>query len=197
MLLLSVVLSPPAAATTPLAPRPTGAKRMSTTVSTKGADISTDAFKNAVLDCDHYPMSASYMGVKALLECRTLARQDGYTIVYQLTGGNSFVSSRQYVIALKVVEQTDAKVRIEWDLVQHTCTEGTCTGPFAGALNAHPDAVTVPGNTGGWTYDKTAGSITYWAQSDPGGTVPGWLVSQDAVTAFPLELLKTKWGVTP
>jgi hypothetical protein len=196
MLLFSALLTP-AHAVVPLTPRPTGAKRMSATVTTKGAPITTEDFKNAILDCDHYPLNASYMGVKALLECHTLAKQDGYTIIYQRTGGNSFISSRQYVIALKVVEQSDAKVRIEWDLVQHSCVDGTCTGPFASALNAHTDAVYTPGNTGGWTYDKTAGTITYWAQSDPGGTVPGWLVSQEAVTAFPLELLKTRWGVTP
>lgn len=196
MLLLPALLTPSFAAV-PLTPRPTGAKRMSTTVSTKGAPISTADFAAAVLDCDHYPLGASYMGVKALLECKTLAKQDGYTIIYQRTGGNSFISSRQYVIALKVVEQTEARVRIEWDLVQHTCAGGSCTGPFASVLNAHPDAVYTPGNTGGWSYDKTTGTITYWAQSDPGGTVPGWLVSQEAVTAFPLELLETKWGVTP
>jgi hypothetical protein len=187
-----------AAAPMELVSRAGNAKRMATTVSTKGADISTADFVKAILDCEHYPMSASYLGVKALLECRTLERRpDGYTVVYQRTGGNALVGSRNYVIALKVTEQTDTRAKIEWDLVKHTGDAPNFVGPYAAALNAHPEAVYTPFNTGGWVYDKPAGTITYYVQSDPGGTVPGWLVSQDAVMAFPLELLKARWGVAP
>ncbi|MFZ5477651.1 MAG: hypothetical protein ACOZNI_12815 [Myxococcota bacterium] len=181
-----------------LVPRNGSAKRMTTTVSTKGAPISTKEFADVVLDCAKYPLTASYMGVKALLECKTLEKRgDGYTIVYQRTGGNALVSSRQYVLALRATELTDTKARVEWDLVKHTGEPGSFTGPYAAALNAHADAVYTPSNTGGWVYDRTAGTITYYVQSDPGGTVPGWLVSQDAVMAFPLELLEVRWGVQP
>lgn len=200
MLLSLLCLLPPGlAATLDLVPRASGAgKTMSTTVQTKGADITTAAFVAAIMDCDHYPLGASVMGVKALLQCKTLeARSDGYTVIYQLTGGNMLVSSREYVIAMKVVEQTADKARIEWDLVKHDGAPGSMTGPYASALNAHSDAVYTPYNTGGWTYDKTAGTIAYKVTSNAGGTVPDWLVTQDAVMAFPLELLKTKWGVTP
>lgn len=196
-----LALSNPAAASPAmeLVPRASGAgKTMSTTVSTKGADISTAAFVTAIMDCDHYPLGASVMGVKALQQCKTLeTRSDGYTVIYQLTGGNMLVSSREYVIAMKVVEQTADKARIQWDLVKHEGSPGTMTGPYASALNAHTDAVYTPYNTGGWTYDRPAGTISYTATSNPGGTVPDWLVTQDAVMAFPLELLKTKWGVVP
>lgn len=198
--LLSFVAAVHAAAPMELVSRQGTAKRMSTTVSTKGAAISTADFVAAILDCEHYPMSASYMGVKALLECRTLEkRPDGYTVVYQRTGGNALVGSRQYVIALKVTEQSDTRAKIEWDLVKHAGgNDAPFAGPYAATLNAHrDDTVYTPFNTGGWTYDKAAGTVTYSAQSDPGGTVPGWLVSQDAVMAFPLELLKSKWGVAP
>ncbi len=182
-----------------LVPRsPAKGKMMTTTVSTKGADISTAAFAAAVMDCDHYPLGASVMGVKALLQCKTLEKRgDGYTVIYQLTGGNMLVSSREYVLAMRVTEQTDTRARVEWDLVKHDGKPGTMTGPYASALNAHPDAVYTPYNVGGWTYDKSAGTIAYKVTSDAGGTVPDWLVSQDAVMAFPLELLKTKWGVKP
>jgi hypothetical protein len=181
-----------------LVPRGGTAKRMSTTVSTKGAPITTQDFAATILDCAKYPMTASYMGVKALLECKTLEKRgDGYTVVYQRTGGNALVGSRQYVLALKATELTDTKVKVEWDLVKHTGEPGAMAGPYAAALNAHADAVYTPYNTGGWVYDKTAGTITYYVQSDPGGTVPGWLVSQDAVMAFPLELLEVRWGVEP
>lgn len=181
-----------------LVPRGGSAKRMTTTVPTKGAAISTKEFADAVLDCAKYPLTASYMGVKALLECRTLEkRPDGYTVIYQRTGGNAMISSRHYVLAMKTTELTDTKVRVEWDLVRHSGQPGAFTGPYAAALNAHADAVYTPYNTGGWVYDKAAGTITYFVQSDAGGTVPGWLVSQDAVMAFPLELLKVRWGVAP
>lgn len=180
-----------------LVPRGGNAKTMSTTVATKGAAIPTADFVKAILDCDHYPLGASVMGVKALKSCKTLDRRsDGTTVIYQVTGGNALVGSRHYVIAVKVVEATDQKARIEWDLVKHTGAPGAMTGPYASALNA-TDAVYTPYNTGGWAYDKVAGTIKYWVQSDPGGSVPGWLVSQDAVMAFPLELLETRWGVKP
>ena len=199
-LLLAVLVSfASAAPAMELVPRASGAgKTMSTTVKTNGADISTAAFVAAIMDCDHYPLGASVMGVKALLQCKTLEkRADGYTVIYQLTGGNMLVNSREYVIAMKVAEQTDTKARIEWDLVKHEGKPGSMTGPYASALNAHPDAVYTPYNVGGWTYDKAAGTISYKVTSNAGGTVPDWLVSQDAVMAFPLELLKTKWGVKP
>jgi hypothetical protein len=198
MLLLASIAAVHASAPMELVPRGGSAKRMSTTVSTKGAAITPADFVKVILDCDRYPMTASYMGVKALLECRTLERRsDGYTVIYQRTGGNALVGSRHYVLAMKVVEQSDTKARVEWDLVKHTGTPGAFQGPYASTLNAHTDAVYTPYNTGGWAYDKAAGTVTYWAQSDPGGSVPGWLVSQEAVTAFPLELLKVRWGVVP
>ncbi len=194
---LTLVAAVHAAAPMELVSRAGNAKRMSTTVSTAGAAITTADFVAAILDCEHYPKGASYMGVKALLECRTLERRpDGYIVVYQRTGGNALVSSRHYVIALKVTEQSETRAKIEWDLVKHTGSTGAFQGPYAAALNAQ-DAVYTPFNTGGWVYDKSAGTITYYVQSDPGGTVPGWLVSQDAVMAFPLELLEARWGVKP
>ena len=199
LLTLLCLLAPAAATPLEIVPRATGAgKTMTTTVATKGADISTAAFVAAILDCDHYPLGASVMGVKALLQCKTLEkRSDGYTVIYQLTGGNMLVSSRGYVIAMKVLEQTADKARVEWDLVKHQGTPGAMTGAYASTLNAHPEAVYTPYNTGGWSYDKPAGTITYKVTSNAGGTVPDWLVTEDAVMAFPLELLKTKWGVVP
>ena len=181
-----------------LVPVQSGFPGKSTTVSTGGANISTDAFVAAVMDGDHYPMTASYLGVKALLECRTLEkRSDGSVVVYQRTGGGMGVSSRHYVIALKVKQKTDTTAEVEWNLVKHTQSGKTFTGPFASALNAHPDAVWTAYNHGTWKYDRTKGTISYAAQSDPGGSVPDWLVSEKAVTAFPLELMRVKWGVEP
>lgn len=197
--MIALIAAVYASAPMTLVPRTGTAKRMSTVVNTQGAPIATADFVATILDCERYPMSASYMGVKALLECRTLERRsDGYTVVYQRTGGNALVGSRHYVIALKVTEHSDTRARIEWDLVSHTGGGATpFVGPYAATLNAHADTVYTPFNTGSWLYDKSAGTVSYQAQSDPGGTVPGWLVSQDAVMAFPLELLKVKWGVAP
>lgn len=192
--------SPPAFADTPveLVPAASGYKTMSTSVATKGAAITTADFVAAIMDGDHYPMSASYMGVKALLECRSLEkRADGSVVVYQRTGGGMGIASRQYVILLKVVKQTDTVAEIQWELVKHAVSDKTFSGPFASAMNAHPDAVYTPYNRGGWKYDKAAGQITYYVTSDPGGSLPGFMQTQGAVTAFPLELLRVKWGVTP
>ena len=181
-----------------LEPKQQGYKGKSITVSTKGADISTDAFAGAILDGDHYPMSASYLGVDALEECRTLERRaDGTVIVYQRTGGNFAVSSRHYVLALKTVQETDDLAVVEWWLVKHTVGEdGSFTGPYADVLNKNrDDAVYTPYNHGQWRYDKAAGTISYSVESDPGGKIPDWMVSDAAVMAFPKELLKVKWGV--
>ena len=181
-----------------LVPRGGADQWMKTTVSTKGASITPQAFASVILDGDSYPMSASYMGVDALEVCRTLEkRDDGSAVVYQRTGGNFVVKSRHYVILLKVTELTATDARIEWDLVQHAGSGGSWQGPFASALNAAPDAVYTPYNHGYWDYDQAAGTITYAVQSNPGGSVPDWMVSEAAVMAFPLELLDEKWDVTP
>lgn len=170
--------------------------RRTVTVSTQGVDIGLDAFAAAVLDGDNYPMSASYMGVPALLECRTLGRQaDGSVVIYQRTGGNMLVSPRHYVIALKVTRRTDSEVVVGWDLVPHQRVDGQFTGPYAAALNAHPEAVYTPINTGYWAYDRAKGTVTYSAASDPGGSIPDWMVSESAAMAFPRELLRVKWGI--
>lgn len=200
LLALALSLAPPALAQDlPLVPaNDPNAKGRSVTVSTQGVDITTADFAAAILDGSTYPMSASYMGVPALLECRTLDRRaDGTVVVYQRTGGNALVSSRHYVIALKVAERSDTRVKVVWNLVQHTQVNGRFEGPYATALNAHPEAVYTPYNTGSWVYDRAAGTVTYSARSDPGGELPGWMVSEGAVMAFPLELLRVKWGIEP
>lgn len=199
MLVLTFVLSMASAFASPameLVPKASGHKTMSTTVSTGGAAISTADFVSAILDGSRYPKTASYMGVKALLDCTTLEkRSDGYTVVYQRTGGNSLVKSRHYVIALRVTQQTESQARIEWNLVKHDFDGSSFSGPYASALNGHLDAVYTPYNYGWWSYDKSSGSITYAVQSDAGGSIPSWMVSESAVMAFPLELLKTRWGI--
>lgn len=203
VLLLALSLSTPAfaadASGLELVPVAAGYKGKATTVKTNGADISTDAFIAAIMDGDHYPMTATYMGVKALDVCKTLDRRpDGTVVVYQRTGGNFAIKSRQYVIALKVKEHTAERAEIEWNLVKHDVVDGAFSGPYAAALNAQASSTAyTPYNHGTWRYDKTAGTISYAVQSDPGGNVPDWLVSEGAVMAFPLELLKVRWGVTP
>lgn len=172
-------------------------KQMSTTVSTKGAAISTASFVSVILDANKYPLSATYMGVQALLDCRTLERRsDGYTVVYERLGGTSLVKSRHYVIALRVSSQSDTKAVIDWYLVKHDFDGTTYTGPYASALNTHADAVYMPYNHGSWSYDSTASTITYSVDIDPGGTVPSWLMSDTALMVFPRELLKVKWGIS-
>jgi arylsulfatase A-like enzyme len=181
-----------------LMPVQSGYQGRSTTVSTKGVDIPIDSFISAILDGNSYPKTATYFGVPALLECKTLAKlADGTVIVYQRTGGNSLLSSRHYVIGLKVTKKTDTVAELQWYLVKHTqSADGSFSGPYASTLNANKDkAVYTPYNHGTWRYDKSAGTIYYAAESDPGGSIPSWAVSDAAVMAFPLELIRVKWGI--
>lgn len=197
-LLACLLTAAPALADTPLqtVPRSTNFKTKSISVPTKGADIPTSDFVTAIMDCKNYPMTATYMGVSALEECTTLEkRADGTSVIYQRTGGALGVSSRQYVLQLKVVKQTDTYVEIQWDLVQHTVSSGVYSGPFADKLNKDKDTVYTPYNTGGWKFDKAAGTINYWVTSDPGGSLPGFLQTDGAVMSFPKELMRTRWGV--
>ncbi len=177
-------------------PRGTGYKQKSISVPTQGAAITTADFITAIMDCKNYPMTASYAGVDALEECTTLEkRSDGSVVIYQRTGGAMGISSRQYILLLKVVKQTDTLAEIQWDLVKHTQTGGVYAGPFADKLNKDKDTVYTPYNSGGWRFDKTAGTISYWVSSDPGGSLPSWLQTDGAVMSFPKELLKVRWGV--
>lgn len=199
LLLLSLASPFAHAQSVELLPVQSGFQGRSTTVSTGGANISTDAFAAAILDGDHYPMTASFFGVPALLECRNLGKMaDGTVIMYQRTGGNSLVRSRQYVIGLKVTKRSETFVEIQWYLVKHTVnSDGSFSGPYANVLNAHKDdAVYTPYSHGTWRYDKNAGTIYYAAESDAGGSIPSWAVSDSAVMAFPKELLKVKWGIS-
>lgn len=200
LLTLSLLLAAPLArADTPieLAPRATGPKHMTTTVQTGGATVTTVDFVSAIMDCRNYPMTATYMGFAALEECSNLEkRADGSVIIYQRTGGGLTVSSRQYVLQLKVLNQTDTSAEVQWDLVKHTVSGNQYSGPFADKLNKDKDTVYTPINYGGWKYDQTAGTITYWVVSDPGGMLPSALQTEGAVMAFPKELLRVRWGVS-
>ncbi|MBI4411006.1 MAG: hypothetical protein HY541_00795 [Deltaproteobacteria bacterium] len=159
--------------------------------------ISTEDFRKVIFDANHYPLTAKVNGVSALTECTSLGTRDGYAIVYQRTGGlKPFVYPRHYVIAMKVKEQTDNKIVIEWYEVKHTVdADGAFVGPYASTLNQHTDHVYTPYNHGSWTYDKANGKITYSLDSDAGGSLPSWMVSKDTLLAFPKELLKVKWGI--
>ena len=182
-----------------LVPRDTTHRTMSATVSTGGKEVTTAAFTAAVLDCDNYPLTAKYMGVQALVECRTLEKlADGSAIIYQRTGGNSLVSGRQWVVQVRVKEQSDTVAKVSWDLVKHELTSGKVTGgPWAKEAQAHPEAVWTPYNNGTWKLDTAAQTVTYVVSSDPGGSLPGFMTTQGAVMAFPLELLRVRWGVEP
>ena len=198
-MLLALALVTAATPSFTLVPRDSKHRTMSATVSTGGTEIALSSFSAAVLDCDNYPLSAKYMGVQALVECKTLAKlADGSAVIYQRTGGNSLVSGRQWIVQVRVREQTETAIQIDWDLVQHEVSGGKVTGgPFAGSASAHPDAVWTPYNTGSWRFDKPAQAVTYTVSSDPGGSLPGFMTTQGAVMAFPLELLKVRWGVLP
>lgn len=198
-LLLLSALSLPAFADTPIqtVPAATGYKSKSITVSTGANGIPVDEFITAIMSCKNYPMTASYMGVKALEECSDLEkRSDGSTVIYQRTGGALGISSRQYVLRLYVASKTDTAVEIKWDLVKHDVSGETYSGPFASTLNKYADdAVYTPYNKGGWKLDNVAHTISYYVSTDPGGSLPDWMQTDGAIMAFPKELMKTRWGI--
>lgn len=179
----------------PLVPSAAGHREVRATLALNGADVPVDAFLDALVDCKQIPLSASYLGVPALTDCRDLGRRDGYVIQYQRTGGNAVVRPRHYVIAFQVTTRTADRGVLRWRLVEHTRGASGWEGPYAPMLNAFPSAVLTPYNEGSWEIDRTAGVIRYHAVSDPGGTVPSWMVSQAAVLAFPKELLRVRFGV--
>lgn len=181
-----------------LVPLRSGIESRTTTVSTAGVDVSIDKFISAVLDASHYPMSASYFGVPALEESTTLAKlPDGSTVAYQRSGGNALLKSRQWLIQLKVTKRTETVGEVQWFLIKETVgADGSFTGPYAEKLNAHrDDAVFTPYNHGTWRLDRTAKTVMYAAESDAGGSLPSWAVSESAVLAFPREMMKVRLGV--
>lgn len=171
----------------------------------KRKTLTTEDFRKVILDASHYPLSATFRFFKTLEASKLIGRQGDFYIVYQRTGGALGVSSRQYVIAMRVKEETADRVEIEWYLVKmQRDKQGNFTGPYSADLNknredAEPDnsedAVYTPYNHGGWIYDRKAGKITYHLDSDTGGSLPGWMVSKGALLAFPQELLKVKWKI--
>lgn len=180
-----------------LVPREAGHRTIAATVSTGGRTVSPAEFTAALLDCAKYPLSATYMGVQALVECRTLApANNGTAVIYQRTGGNALVAERHWVAQVRVKEQTDTRAVVEWDLVKHTIENGKVTaGPYASVVQAHPSAVFTPYTTGSWVLDNVAGTVTYTVTSDPGGSLPGFMTTQGAVMAFPMEVLRVRWGI--
>ena len=186
------------AGTVELVPVEAGHPSISVTVNAGANGPTTDAFIEASLDVDHYPLTASYMGVRAITASQRLATlSDGTVVLHQVTGGNLVVSPRQYVTALKETVHTETVAEVQWFLVKHTVNaDGSFSGPYAATLNAHrDDAVYTPYSHGTWRYDRSAGTIKYSTESDPGGALPDFLVSKDAVSACPKELLMVMWGI--
>jgi hypothetical protein len=181
----SVELVPPAA----------GHRTVSASLALGEANIAPAAFVEALLDCRAYPMSASYLGVRALEACQNLGRDGRYTLMYQRTGGNALIRSRHYVIAMEVVRLTEQRATVQWHLVRHDRAGDQWTGPYAALLTSHPDATWTPYNEGTWDLDLSARALRYQAALDPGGAVPAWLVSEAAVLAFPRALLASRFGV--
>jgi len=177
-----------------LVPVSSGYRGVDVTLSV-GVDVPVQAFVDAVLDADHYPMSASYLGVPAMVESRTLAHRGSYAVIYQRTGSSSLFRARHYVTAMKVTQLSADRGVVEWWLVRHAQVDGVWTGEFAQALQAHPDAVYTPYSHGSWDYNRAAHTLRYRVESDPGGSVPSWLVSDAAATVFPKELLAVRFGV--
>ena len=185
------------AGTVELLPVEPGHQAISVTVSTGAGGPTTESFITAILDVDHYPLTASYMGVKAITASARLGTlSDGTVVLHQITGGNMLVHPRQYVTARQGMTRTDTVADVQLFLVKHTRTPDlTFPRPYADVLNAHrEEAVYTPYTHGTWHYDRSAGTIRYSTESDAGGSLPSWAVSEAAVTAFPKELMKVRWA---
>lgn len=180
------------AAGLPLAPR---VPMEPVVVEAKAAGLSPEDFIEGILDCDAYPTDATVFGVVALAGCRTLeTRADGAHVVYQTTGASAITAPRHSVLALRVVEQSADRTRVEWDLVEHTEGAGGLSGPYAAAYAENPGAVITPVNYGGW--ELSGGMIRHWLAVRLGGRMPGALVSDASIAAFGRRLMAVRWGLT-
>ncbi len=112
-------------------------------------------------------------------EARVLPQPDGSTLTYNRVGSPWPVSDRDIVLTSTRVDEEDGRIRIQF-------RETT-------AANAPEDtgAVRMPRLRGSYDLTPTEGGtlVVYSIDSDPGGSLPTWLVRQ-ASKALPYETLK-------
>jgi len=154
---------------------------------------STSDFSKVILDADNYPLDAKVFFTKLLLNCELLEKEGPYYIVYQRTSGGPTAANRHYVIALREVEMSDTKTKIEW----YNIPESEARARYPQAMAKDAKAVYTPYNHGSWVYDKSGKTLTYNLDLDFGGSVPGVISNNigGLLGAYPKHLLKTKFDI--
>jgi uncharacterized protein YndB with AHSA1/START domain len=121
-------------------------------------------------DVEHYVEFMPYM-----TEARVLRRFEGGHIEYQHIDP-PFVDERDYAMEMRITTQPDGTILRRW-----TEANDEAPPPAAGRVR-------VPVNRGAWTLAPLAGgrtALTYQVFSDPGGSLPAWLVNKANDTSIP------------
>lgn len=121
-------------------------------------------------DVEHYVDFMPYMS-----EARVLRRFAGGHIEYQHIDP-PFVDERDYALEVRITTDADGTLRRRW-----TEANGEAPPPVEGRVR-------VPINRGSWTLAPLPGgrtAITYHVHSDPGGSLPAWLVNKANTTSIP------------
>jgi hypothetical protein len=130
----------------------------------------------AIRDYEHYPQNMPYTE-----ESKVLAREPNDKVIYFYSVINApLVSKRDYVI--KITDETDPKdpkgiMKVSW----------TATKEKAPPVRDGIVRVTV--NDGSWTLQPMNGGkstyATYYLYTDPGGSLPKWVVNKANGSAVP------------
>ncbi|MBU0505254.1 hypothetical protein KJ708_04600 [bacterium] len=151
-----------------------------------------DQFIDVIFDGDSYPLDAKYMDADVLLDSYNLGLEQGYELIYERTAPPPGGKSRHFIMAMRVVQESDKRVRIDW----HSLSEDYALDHFPAVFAADPEAIYTPYNHGSWTLDLgDKPKITYQFDVDPGGRVPLWMIPEDMLLAFPKKVLSANWGI--
>lgn len=153
------------------------------------ASLSLEKFKNLILN-KPYSTQPQFMGVPLIAQSNWLGWSGDNHILFQVTGGNMFVSPRMCMVAVHPdTSVTGNKVRVRWDLLNNY---NSSSHDFSGAWGQklHDQGITFPANAiwtpfnqGYWELDLDSGTITYSLTTDPGGSL--LFNPDDAFVSYP------------
>lgn len=160
-------------------------------------------FEHAVLNANAYPRTGRFLGFPVdLFEKSVILKPAAHAgddcIIYQKTGASDMfnVTSRHYVLKMRVAERSPERTRIEWSLFDHERENGRFHGDFASILNSgKEDAIYTPDNRGYWDYSRANRSINFGVAIDIGIPVTHPKLFQKLLTVLPQTLLSERWQI--
>jgi hypothetical protein len=151
-----------------------------------------DEFTDVIFDGDSYPLDAKYMDADVMQDSYNLGLEQGYELIYERTAAPPGGKTRHFIMAMRVVQESDQRVRIDW----YSLGEDYAQDNFPEVFEADPEAIYAPYSHGSWTLNLgRSPKITYQFDFDPGGRVPLWMIPDDMIFAFPKKVLLDNWGI--